>query len=523
MSAKYSRVNVWDELGSPAQAGDIVRETFPTIDCDDDHARRLYKYYMHSGIWRTMFVHLSSALTILASAFWFWFFLAIINWHQLDHSILKSPFDPMDAAGVIGLLVFIAGMILFVLQIIRSDLKLLWKTHRYIQSKGIDNVEDMTWIDFCRAIGEDLNRNPLIQHPVETEMTMRINREADFMTALQDLGVLDDIYGWVPRSRVGQHMIQSVLVGGNIVYGQSGSAHWSQLVQGQFQYQILCSFVYSLFISPFLFCLMFVRAVGRMGEEYQTHRGGMMSHRLVTVRGMDAMREYMELPHELNFRASLVAMRVSDLVALQGLHWPATLSYLLTLPFLVLVTIGLVHEDALIESTVLGYNLIWWIALLALVISTLRSMAGNWTGYWAFTSERSGGSADASTSSDIQKIARCWPGYEMMGFNQRLRLASSLAPSQVVAKLKDLIGTLLIPILFIRMFRRSDWIQVQVNSLPTTTPGIGCVCVYSTLDESHVSHKLPLAPLERLRRSASSTQAKIENPRASHLTASMML
>ncbi len=521
MSHNYAPVNVWDEISSPDQAGDIVRETVPDINCDDDHARRLYKYYMHSGIWHTLLVHLSSALTILASAFWFWFFLAIINWHGLDQSILKSPFTSFDAAEVIGLMVFLAGVTLFLLQLIRIDLKLLWRTHRYIQGKVEGCVEDMTWIDFCRALSSDMRRNPMVQVPIETEMTMRICREADFMTALQDIGVLDDIYGWVPRSRVGQHMLQSVLVGAHIIYDTYGYARWDLFIKSKFQCQMMSSFFYSLLITPFLFCLMLVRAVGRMGEDYQTHRGGMMSHRLVTVRGMDMMREYMELPHELNFRGSLVAMRVSDLVALQGLHWPATLSYLLTLPFLVLVTIGLVHEDALIQSTVMGYNLIWWIALLALIVSAMRSMAGNWTGYWAFSAERGDGGYDKFR--DIQKIARCWPGYAMMGFSKRIKLASALAPTQVMAKMKDLLGTLLIPVLFIRAFRRADWVQVQINSLPTTMPGIGCVCVYSTLDEDLVSHKLTSPPLGRMRRSRDSAQAKLENPRADNLTASMIL
>ena len=495
-------------------------ETTRPIVLNDSTAATLYYYYSYGGFGPALGIRIASALNLLCVSWWSFVLLCLVNWSSLSTNVFV--FDPLDVGTIIGMIFLGFSLVIAIGMMASAGFRSLSKV-RELLGPNVE-VSDLTWVEFCSILENRLIRHPEVhRHNVSTlrDVTTRVCRVSDLFLACQDFGMLDLIYGWVPRSRFGHYLIRAILLHPRFQNRDNGLATWVQASASNIQKATFLTLIQCIFLVPLVTCFNAIKMIGASGAEYHARHVG-SSSRLVTLRGRDVMAEYMELPHEINYRAARLAQLTESASRTQGSRWPAIASQMFMMPLMVFLLIGFVHEDALGKTVFLSKNLLWWMAGLALCVSFLRSAGGNWSGYWTPTQNRKGASSDPCfPTQKLADVSRCFEHPERLTSKTLFAKASKLAPSQLMSKVKDLVGTLLVPVMLIRLFKQADRLSLKLNSFSAYEPGIGSVCVCSLLDPQSTQTQIQCKS-SKIIRSRKSFAEKASNSRKNDLTASMV-
>ncbi len=484
-----------------AERSDLSVSTITDVD-----AHALYHYYSRGGTPTALASTAANAFSVASTVGWMFVALACVNWGEFGQGVWKSPITACNSSCVFGWVILVVGLASLVYIVWNLRLKELLRLHT--QLSDVD-VKTLTWVEFCNIAH---SRSIQLSHPeshlpLQTDVTARVCRVRDVMQTLHEQGVIDDVFGWVPRSQFAEYALTAVLVGPRLD-PTAVAPTWRHADVSGLHKGAVCMAVQTLLLAPVVTCFVGIKAIGRINLEYRS--AGSTGSRLVTVRGASEVRGFMELEHELNYRTQKLAAAAAQVCSREGTPWMAMLAYALTLPLMLLLVVGFLDEPVMTEQELFGQTLLWWTAALAVTVGTLRSNSGSWAGYWSFTSER----APVRDSQDLARIARFWR--DCSGLKRLKRIAGN----QILVQIKNVVGTMLTPIVMVRLFRRAAYIVPRLNRCMTYVNGIGSMSIYSTLDEEKVlMHGSPVTL--KLTQSAEAFKTKQLDPRFDDLTASM--
>lgn len=458
------------------------------VGLTDEVALNMYEYWREGGMASVLASKLYGALATCLTTLWTVALFVGVDWQALvsPAAVLRLRVSDMvehpTAADVLFMVYFACGMAAsaYLMVDAATAVKRLRRTRGYLRANmGVATDADLamlTWDALVSELQPALMRTgwratilvPRLPAEFHRSVAARITRVQDMVTLLHTTGVLGDLLGWIPASSLTTSVVSLVCVHPLLSGSHAAPVPvFERQEPRMFRHRAAVVGAATTLLLPFIVLWVVVRAVAGFAEEIHA-RGGTMARRSVPEGTKQAMREYTELPHELDLRMRAAPGAVTDY--LDQVPTPvssklaAAASYTCVLPLMLLVVVGFVQEGALTGNLLWGRNLLWWAATLGSAVALARGL-------------RSSGGAGAAQRGEPPD-----PKRYMDRFKAVVRRAggpdpspTALVPLRIVTRARSLVAALAVPILCVRIFRRADRVAHVLNTNIVDVPGTGPV------------------------------------------------
>ena len=406
------------EIDPVALLNDGPKETWEAISDLDAFFGRMYTYYYERGLRCILFSRVISLLTLAFTILLFFFLVEVLDWHAILHectseetcqtiSIIRS-----DAFGGMSTYTMLYYYLLFTLYWLWSfvhfliELRPLLEMHALFRDKlKIDDADlhVISWdelvvkvIELQRTARLCIVKDELTAHDIAS----RIMRKDNFLIALVNHGLL-------PLEPLLQLQPLSMCLGMSMLLssGMSKPLEWSLYVSvldamfdaqfrirqsftrdvGALQLRLVLCGVVNLALAPFFVLFMLVFFFLKHAEEFRRRPANSALSRDNSLHARWTMREFNELPHV--FEARLQASHADASAYIRQFPAPLTTLFARFVTFIVsavaaiLLLLSLMNEKFLFYrwppgAPEVGFNVLWWLALLSTVLAVSRTFDG---------------------------------------------------------------------------------------------------------------------------------------------------
>ncbi|KOO30532.1 hypothetical protein Ctob_004993 [Chrysochromulina tobinii] len=406
------------EIDPVALLNDGPKETWEAISDLDAFFGRMYTYYYERGLRCILFSRVISLLTLAFTILLFFFLVEVLDWHAILHectseetcqtiSIIRS-----DAFGGMSTYTMLYYYLLFTLYWLWSfvhfliELRPLLEMHALFRDKlKIDDADlhVISWdelvvkvIELQRTARLCIVKDELTAHDIAS----RIMRKDNFLIALVNHGLL-------PHEPLLQLQPLSMCLGMSMLLssGMSKPLEWSLYVSvldamfdaqfrirksftrdvGALQLRLVLCGVVNLALAPFFVLFMLVFFFLKHAEEFRRRPANSALSRDYSLHARWTMREFNELPHV--FEARLQASHADASAYIRQFPAPLTTLFARFITFIVsavaaiLLLLSLMNEKFLFYrwppgAPEVGFNVLWWLALLSTVLAVSRTFDG---------------------------------------------------------------------------------------------------------------------------------------------------
>jgi autophagy-related protein 9 len=381
--------------------------------------------------------------------------------------------------------------------------KILQARHFLITRVGIDSISACTWSDVVMAISRTpgLVREKRFLNPLD--ITMRLCRRDNYFTALimkmviekSPLLSMSKILEWGLYVTLFHHVVDNELA---FYYHQSvrktindqkkidlqssaGNQSIKTLV-ANLSFRFTCLAALLLICIPFVCLYLVAHLILNYGSRVKIHPGKILSRRVWSRTAYWVLREWNELPHQIEERLRLAHPHAVQYITDNSPQSPylvllsrmgvSVCASLLT----VVIGLGIIHGDVVITKVdwAAGRNGTFWIAILSIGLMMFESLVTE--------------NAPSETDS-LEKIMTFLHVRPPSWINRACRFeirnqVASQCELGIIILARELMSVLLAPFLFWYRLPQlaPDIVDVIISHTIKDVPGVGDVCQWSHFD-----------------------------------------